>query len=129
MKVNMTLADGRDCLFQYDESAFLFVSGCREVHFCHEGDDESIVVPVVLHDHAADDLSSLPAYGCGHGHFGKVGHVLVPASLLKRAEDIIAYGAGLDNTFCRFVFHVEGRPSIGRRETPRPGRCEDGEED
>ena len=92
MKVNMTIADGRDGFFQYDENAFLLVSGCHEVHFCHSGDDETVVVPVIPHDDSADDLFCPLSFRRHHGHRGATGHVLVPASLLQSSADIGAYG-------------------------------------
>ncbi len=122
MKVNMTIADGRDGFFQYDENAFLLVSGCHEVHFCHSGDDETVVVPVIPHDDSADDLFCPLSFRRHHGHRGATGHVLVPASLLQSSADIVAYGAGLDNTFCRFVFTVEPRPKPGKKEERKGGK-------
>ena len=99
--VNMIIADERTAFFQYDENAVLMVSGCDEVHFCHEGDEAAIVREVTYHDHEDDEIvesqyAVSPGW-CGgrkppkpeHGHRTEPGFVNVPGTLLETSEKLL----------------------------------------
>lgn len=120
--VNMIIADGRKHFYQYDENAVLMVSGCDEVHFCHQGDEKAIARKVQYHDHHNNkyiESQYAVSHGyCGgkkppkpkHGHKGEPGFVYVPKCLLESAETLMCYGYRNASTLCRFYFEVKKRP-------------------
>lgn len=119
--INMTIAGERKHFYQYDENAVLLVSGCDEVHFCHEGDEKAIVREVIYHDHHNNKhIQSQYANSRGycesrkppkpvHGHREEAGFVYVPKCLLETDETLMCYGYKDLNTLCRFYFEVKGR--------------------
>jgi len=120
-EVNMTIADGRTHFYQYDESCALLVSGCKEVHFCHGGDEKAIVRKVIYHDHHNDryvpSQYAVSRGKCGarppkpkHGHRTEAGFVYVPKRLLESAEPLLCFGYTDARTLCRFYFEVKARP-------------------
>lgn len=117
----MTIADGRTHFYQYDESCALLVSGCKEVHFCHGGDEKAIVRKVIYHDHHNDryvpSQYAVSRGKCGarppkpkHGHRTEAGFVYVPKRLLESAEPLLCFGYTDARTLCRFYFEVKARP-------------------
>ena len=99
--VNMVIANDAKAFWQWDKNAVLMVSGCDEVHFCHEGDETAILVPVTFTDGACR---------LEHGHREKKGFVNVPVVLLESSEELICFAYGEDKTLCRFYFDVRERP-------------------
>jgi len=120
-EVNMIIADGRKHFYQFDENGVLTVSGCDEVHFCHEGDEVAIAKKVLYHEHHNERyVPSQYAVSTGrcdahppkpkHGHRTEQGFVYVPKVLLETTEKLLCYGYKNKVTVCRFYFAVESRP-------------------